>query len=80
MTSSRGSKPGENPGPERADPGAPASSWKRVVPSPWVDCGACGWRHYPDSGRRQGPRVPTTCANCGQVLEAPDDATGAAGS
>lgn len=46
----------------------PSSSWKRIVPAPWVDCDACGWRHYPDTGRKRGPKLPVMCSSCGGVL------------
>jgi hypothetical protein len=54
------------------EPGtAPKSSWKREVPSPWIDCASCGWRHYPDTGQRRGPSFPETCSSCGAQLAQP---------
>jgi len=47
------------------------SSWKREVPSPWIDCASCGWRHYPDTSQRRGPPLPTECARCGDSLAPP---------
>jgi hypothetical protein len=42
---------------------------KRSVPAPWVDCPACGWRHYPatDGGRWH---IATKCEGCGLALDA----------
>ena len=42
---------------------------KRRVPAPWIDCPACGWRHYPatDAGRWH---IATSCAGCGASLGA----------
>ena len=44
----------------------------RAVPSPWVDCQRCSWRHYPGT-RRTGHswEVATVCSNCGAVLPIP---------
>jgi len=50
---------------------APRSSWKRDVPSPWIDCESCGWRHYVDTGQRLGPSFPETCSRCGAQLAEP---------
>jgi hypothetical protein len=50
---------------------APKSSWKREVPSPWIDCESCGWRHYPDASRRRLPSYPETCTRCGRTLPPP---------
>ena len=39
----------------------------RPVPSPWLDCGRCGWRHYP--GFEQASwKVVTACASCSAPL------------
>ena len=54
-------------------------SMRRVVPAPWVDCRGCGWRHYPDTSRRQGPQIPSACSNCGETLAVTVDASGELG-
>jgi hypothetical protein len=40
---------------------------KRRIPAPWIDCPACGWRHYPatDGGRWH---IATSCGGCGASL------------
>jgi len=54
------------------EPGTPPkSSWKREVPSPWIDCESCGWRHYPDTSQRSGPSFPETCSSCSAQLTTP---------
>ena len=52
---------------------------RRVVPAPWVDCPGCGWRHYPDTSRRQGPQLPIACSNCGETLALTAGTTGEPG-
>jgi hypothetical protein len=43
------------------------TNMKRRVPAPWIDCPACGWRHYPatDAGRWH---IATSCRGCGASL------------
>jgi hypothetical protein len=45
----------------------PATSGKRTVPAPWVDCEACARRHYPSTiaGRWH---IPLACLSCGAAL------------
>ncbi len=59
----------ETPAPVPTPSAAARSSWKRAVPSPWLDCARCGWRHYPDVAQRRGPQLPSACTNCGSRLE-----------
>ncbi len=45
----------------------PGRDRKRSVPVPWIDCPACGWRHYPaaDGGRWH---IATKCEGCNADL------------
>jgi hypothetical protein len=41
----------------------------RPIPTPWVDCRQCSWRHYPSAVRGQaGWDVAAACSNCGAML------------
>ena len=46
---------------------APGTDRIRRVPVPWIDCPACGWRHYPtaDAGRWH---IATRCEGCGAEI------------
>lgn len=47
----------------------PALRQGRPIPSPWVDCGQCSWRHYPNKVRgRMGWDIAASCSNCGAEL------------
>ena len=41
---------------------------KATVPVPWIDCGRCGWRHYPQSKVGGWSVTATVCTACGATL------------
>jgi hypothetical protein len=55
--------------PEAVEPVRAPQNRSRPVPSPWLDCDRCGWRHYPGF-ERQAWEVVTVCASCGAELPA----------
>lgn len=40
---------------------------RRDVPVPWLDCPACGWRHYPATAGGRW-HIATTCEGCAADL------------
>src|SRR6185503_5215523 len=40
---------------------------RRDVPVPWIDCPACGWRHYPATAGGRW-HIATTCEGCAADL------------
>jgi len=58
-------EPPNKPKPVNA-PGRHAT--QRFIPPPWIDCPVFGWRHYPDSSIRHGPKIGSACSNRGQQL------------
>ena len=41
---------------------------KATVSSLWIDCGRCGWRHYPQSKVGGWSVATTACSACGATL------------
>ena len=56
-------------GPTEPGPPTPSTSTSRTRPTPipWIDCGGCGWRHYP-AMTRSGWRMAKVCTSCGATL------------
>jgi hypothetical protein len=40
----------------------------RPIPAPWIDCVACGWRHYPTTTGGAW-HIVTACVSCGEPLQ-----------
>ena len=58
-------------GERRVHPGgrsmSPPQNRAREIPSPWIDCEACGQRHYPSTTRGLW-YIATSCVSCGTTL------------
>ena len=52
----------------------PGTSRTRQIPAPWIDCAACGWRHYP-STTSGAWHIVTACVSCGLPLPSVVDRT-----
>jgi hypothetical protein len=63
--------PWVEPEPEEPTRPRPPANRARPVPSPWIDCTACGWRHFPAMDHGAWRIVAERCSSCGAALAKP---------